>query len=315
MEGERDRMSQLPDDILLLILGKMDTFEAAKTTILSNRWKNLWRLVPNLRFHLSCIGHHVCDLEDLAIRFSHLVSRCLSHCDSAAAVHDFHLSLDVPRYSLVDDEFLDEIVEECVLYAINHDVQSISVHTNRSLTLPVSCKTLRELDLRQSYVYVPGRLSLPNLKTLYLETELCFHGKDNKMEPFSGLPELEKLTLIGSFIYGLVIKAPKLRVLEITTHSVVKEIYTPLLTSFRYESDRAWECATVNLPMLEQVYLDIHETRPWYNYRHRIHFVRMLHQFESATTVSLTLDTLRVPFSLFLLIQMYVYMHYIVMVV
>ena len=288
-------MNQLPDDILLLILGKMDTFEAVKTTILSHRWKHLWRLVPSLRFHLSC------DSKDLTIRFSHLVSRCLSHRDSAAAVHDFHLSIDVPSYCNVDDEFLDEIVEECVLYAINHDVQSVRVHTNRSLTLPVafiSCKTLRELDLRQSFlVSVLGRLSLPNLKTLYLKTELCFQGNDNEMEPFSSLPELEKLTLIGSFAYGLVIKAPKLRVLEITSRSVLKEIYTPLLTSLRYESNLAWECANVSLPMLEHVYLDIHESRPWYNYRHHIHFVKMLRQFESATTVSLTLDTLRVPFA------------------
>ncbi|XP_047971209.1 F-box/FBD/LRR-repeat protein At3g26920-like [Salvia hispanica] len=207
MEEKRDRMSQLPDDILLLILGKMDTFEVAKTTILSRRWKHLWRLVPSLRFHLSCTGHYVFDLEDLTIRFSHMVSRCLSHRDSAAAVLDFHLSLDVPSYCNVDDEFLDEIVEECVLYAINHDVQSVRVHTNGSLTLPkafISCKTLRELDLRQSYmVSVPGRLSLPNLKTLYLETELCFRGNDNKMEPFSGLPELEKLTLIDTSLIGL----------------------------------------------------------------------------------------------------------------
>ncbi|KAL1552037.1 FBD-associated F-box protein-like protein [Salvia divinorum] len=274
---EEDRISQLPDDILLLILGKIDIFQAVETTILSHRWKNLWCLLPSLRF-----------------RFSHLVSSCLSHRDTTAAVHDFHLSFDSTFY--VDRK----LVEECVLYAINHGVQSLCLHARCSLRLPeafISCKTLRELELRQLYcsVEVPGRLSLPNLKSFHLETHLAFNDDDIIMEPFSGLPELEKLTLIGYCfcIDAFVIKAPKLRVLEITTSSKVKEIHTPLLTSFRYESNYAWECANVNLPMLEQVYLGIHETMYCINFLHD-NFMKMLHQLRNATTVSLTLDTLKV---------------------
>ncbi|KAG6388241.1 hypothetical protein SASPL_153442 [Salvia splendens] len=41
--------------------------------------------------------HYVFEFKDLIIRFFNMLSRCLSHRDSAAAVHDFHLSFDVPR--------------------------------------------------------------------------------------------------------------------------------------------------------------------------------------------------------------------------
>ena len=277
---EEDKMSQLPDDILLLILDKTDIFEAVKTSILSHRWKNLWRLLPSLRFH-HCR--------------SELVSQLLSHREatSTSAVHDFHLSS-------LDTDTDTEFMEECVLYATSHGVQSLRLHSKCTITLPqafISCTTLRELQLTQlhSSVELPGRLSLPNLKTFHLETHLFFNDEHYNMEPFSGLPELEKLTIIGYCfpIDGLVIKAPKLRVLEIAESPKVKEIYTPLLTSFRYESYEAWECANVNLPMLEHVYLDIHETRYCLNFVHQ-NFVRMLHQFGNASTVFLTLDTLKV---------------------
>lgn len=78
------------------------------------------------------------------------------------------------------------------------------------------------------------------------------------------------------------------------------QIYAPLLTSFRYESDVAWECTKVKLLMLEQVYLDIYGSR--YNYRydenHSTNFFSMLHQLRNATSVSLSLNTIEVHFSI-----------------
>ncbi|KAL1551929.1 hypothetical protein AAHA92_12792 [Salvia divinorum] len=289
MEEEEDRMSQLPDDILLLILDKIGIFQAIETTILSNRWKNLWCSLPALRFHLN--------LE------TEFVSHFLSHRDAAAAVHDFHLFFDSPSpYPQFPCGIDREFIEECVIYAINHGVQSLLLRwpTYREVRLPaafLTCKTLQELELRNlpSSVQVPGRLSLPNLKTFHLETVLVFDDDHHMMEPFSGLPELEKLTLgAGYWIGGLVIKAPKLRVLEIYDYDLkVKEISAPQLTSFRYKSFNAWECAKVNLPVLEQVYLDIHETCYHQDYMHN-NFVRMLHQFGNATTVSLNVDILMI---------------------
>ncbi|KAL1552061.1 F-box/LRR-repeat protein-like protein [Salvia divinorum] len=305
-----NRISQLSDDILLLILDKIGIFQAAKITFLSKRWKNLWCSLPSLRVHLS---HRRASFETLS-NASELVSHFLSHRDAAVALRDFHLSVGIdsssPPLQFPYGGYGD-FPEECLLSATNHGVQSLRLSwpTCREQRLPaafLACKTLRELELGnlRAPVRVPGRLSLPNLKTLHLETPLVFDDDRHGMEPFSGLPELEKLTLVRDCVnlsiirdergkdillsktgrtYSLdhltnrtkgkdeervadwtdgpvVIKSPKLRVLEIVSHFQVKEVSAPLLTSFRYKSTRPLECA----------------------------------KFGNATTVSLTLDTLEI---------------------
>jgi hypothetical protein len=45
-----DRISELPDDLLITILGHLDTRSSAATSVLSRRWQHLWKSVPKLRF-------------------------------------------------------------------------------------------------------------------------------------------------------------------------------------------------------------------------------------------------------------------------
>ena len=46
-----DRISALPDDLLVLILLRLDTTaEAVRTSVLSHRWRPVWKLLPELRF-------------------------------------------------------------------------------------------------------------------------------------------------------------------------------------------------------------------------------------------------------------------------
>ncbi|KAJ8628461.1 hypothetical protein MRB53_021768 [Persea americana] len=48
--GDTNRISSLPESILLHILSFMDTNDAVRTGILSKSWRHLWTSVPNLNF-------------------------------------------------------------------------------------------------------------------------------------------------------------------------------------------------------------------------------------------------------------------------
>ncbi|CAN6170622.1 unnamed protein product [Urochloa humidicola] len=58
--GGGDLLSALPDDVLVLILLRLGTTaEAARTSALSRRWRRVWVLLPELRFHLAPDGHRI----------------------------------------------------------------------------------------------------------------------------------------------------------------------------------------------------------------------------------------------------------------
>lgn len=68
----RDRISELPDDVLMGILSFLPPEEAVlKTSFLCHRWKHLWESLPVSGFNfrvpmpVSCRGGHVKNLKDI----------------------------------------------------------------------------------------------------------------------------------------------------------------------------------------------------------------------------------------------------------
>jgi len=47
-----DQISKLPDNVLVMILKEMLTEDAVKTSVLSKRWKTVWKQVPYVLFDM-----------------------------------------------------------------------------------------------------------------------------------------------------------------------------------------------------------------------------------------------------------------------
>ncbi|CAL0318650.1 unnamed protein product [Lupinus luteus] len=156
-ESERDindidRLSDLPDFVLLHIMEFMDIKDVVQTCILSKRWKNLWKSMTNLTLHCLDDGRtytRVSPLEDTdqtcILSFSKFVSRILS--DRDGSLHLQHLDFahrDTPEITLL------EVME----YAASHNVQQfrfpVEFYPPHTFELPLSilcCRSLTFLKL------------------------------------------------------------------------------------------------------------------------------------------------------------------------
>ena len=65
-----DRISKLPDSVILHILALLPTVEVIRTSLISKRWRHLWNSVPALEF---------CDVGVEEQKFYNFVNECLEH--------------------------------------------------------------------------------------------------------------------------------------------------------------------------------------------------------------------------------------------
>ncbi|XP_039684237.1 F-box/FBD/LRR-repeat protein At5g56420 [Medicago truncatula] len=138
---EVDRISSLPDDILIQILSSLPTKQAFLTSILSKRWKHLWFFVPVIDFTKT--KHSDSRLFD---KFVDSIL-CLRKAAGNNSIHSF----------IWDDEH------------ISHNWATITPKLSNTI---LTCTTLVVLKLSYLYMgpafcYYP--IILPSLKTLHLK--------------------------------------------------------------------------------------------------------------------------------------------------
>ena len=107
-EKERDRLSELPDCILLYIMKFMNTKYAVQTCILSKRWKNLWKRLIVLTFY-------PWDFRRV-VNFKQFVSKVLSCRNGSISL----LNLCILAHSKTISKLLNRIMK----YVVLHDVQT-----------------------------------------------------------------------------------------------------------------------------------------------------------------------------------------------
>ncbi|CAA7025383.1 unnamed protein product [Microthlaspi erraticum] len=237
-----DIISQLSDDVLLRILSFVPTKDVVATSLLSKKWRSLWKLVPKLVYDNS---NHIGENRI----FSQFVYRSL--LSNKAPVLDcfhFHLNL-VSDCASVDIGLWMEI-------AVTRHVRDLkfSIYSSkdaRSVSLPSSLYTSNTLETLRLCDFVllnvPVNVYLPSLKSLRLELvdylddptlprllsgcpnleELVVgrHGLDKTMDATVLLPSLRRLTLSDKITTSgtgcrYVIDVPSLKYLNITENVV-----------------------------------------------------------------------------------------------
>ncbi|MED6132579.1 hypothetical protein PIB30_020225 [Stylosanthes scabra] len=243
-DNEEDRLSALPDCVLLHVLSFVNAKHAVQTCVLSRRWKNLWKLLSTLVLHSS----HFWTFKD----FTKFVSALLTRRDASSAV----FNLDFERLGSVEPHVLKRIVN----YAISHNAI-------------FSCKTLTSLKLSVSprdHIYgstlFPTSLNLTALTSLHLQHfTFCASGGSagDRTEPFSGCERLSDLVIDHCTVKdakALCISNRTLVNLTVRSNQSKDfykiELSTSKLRSFRFSGIPYQQICGSDVPSIEDVDID-----------------------------------------------------------
>ncbi|MFS8019369.1 putative F-box domain, leucine-rich repeat domain superfamily, F-box-like domain superfamily [Helianthus anomalus] len=252
MNMEGDRLSSLPDDLILKILSFIDTKHAIRTSVLSSRWRYIWTSTPRLDFSTR-------DFRTLA-KFSKFVTGVLSGRKNQIDVSSVKFIL-IGRAS---QSFIKRILNKVLNYALSHNVQQLNItcrHGCESLLSRFSSQSLKHLTLigltfKNSITTPPtwDMLALTTLTlfcvTLYADNAGESAGLFSNCANLKNLtlnscrmewgrfnichPRLSNLTLENSHEGGDVV-ALQLKNLTIRNSRGIHQISVPNLASLRYE--------------------------------------------------------------------------------
>ncbi|XWS65567.1 hypothetical protein CRYUN_Cryun05aG0124800 [Craigia yunnanensis] len=314
-DGE-DRISNLNDDLLHKIMSFLNTKHAVQTSVLSKRWKFLWRTLPYLDFSIETfpfegfVDEGEIEIDVAMDSLSNFITQVLFRRRPTNLVTVCVHSHIFEHYGF--------LVEGLICYAVEQNVQQLSVHSysNSPFLLPenfFTCQSLTALDF-QSYVYadhyiiLPKFLALPALKSLRLGG-FSMTGPNFDPRLFSGCPNLENLELFEIFVgehKNLCVKALNLKYLELSfleasfVHGVRGEIYrckvvidAPKLTTFKYHGYAPIVCSTDNLPSLDDVYFYIYHSEHKEE-EYALQLINTCKEFRHAKSLTLSSSTVEV---------------------
>ncbi|CAJ2639215.1 unnamed protein product [Trifolium pratense] len=271
-QDEEDRLSDLPDSVILHILSFLNTKQAHQTLILSTRWKNIAKQLPILRLRSS-------DFKSLMTfgnlmshspkRFGNLVYEVLSLRDHSTILH----TLDLLEFNdFIEPDSIKSIVE----YAVSHDIQllrtSITCDLQQFPPCLFSSQTLTSLDLCvhgdiiiHSKILFPNSLNMPALTTLTLRSFYFCAGDDGCAEPFSAFSKLSTLMIQDCKLLdteSLCISSTTLVNLtvdecEYYRHSYKCKLSTPSLCNLNYICTLNQKLYCSDLRSLKHVYIDV----------------------------------------------------------
>ncbi|KAK6143909.1 hypothetical protein DH2020_024257 [Rehmannia glutinosa] len=190
--SEIDRLSELPDSILIRILSFLPTKLSVATTILGRRWRFLWAHVPNFDFDGETHS------PESTMNFSDTINRVML-LSKVQTINTFRL--------YCSDKCRECEIETWLAAAIARNVQKfdlyIRCHDGFFAGLPrcvFTCKTLVDLRLHGcdlGFICCGLIISLPSLRKLQFSSVQFGCSDEALPRLFSGCPVLEELIIDG----------------------------------------------------------------------------------------------------------------------
>ncbi|CAL9220320.1 unnamed protein product [Arabidopsis halleri] len=200
-----DRISALPDDLLLHILCLIPTKDAVTTMVLSKRWRSVWTMLPKLDYTENSEGE-----------------KCVwNFLDKSLQLHRAP-SLERLRIDLGQQCPVDVGVGKWVLNAVDRCVRELLlkirfIPTADPTSLPKSlytCKALVKLSLCGAILIdVPSSACLPSLESLVL-AKVMYKDQDSHVKLLSSCPVLRYLLVCrnkSDNVTRFIVKLPSLR--------------------------------------------------------------------------------------------------------
>ncbi|CAA0357175.1 unnamed protein product [Arabidopsis thaliana] len=188
-----DRISDLPDALLLHILSSLPTENAIATSVLSRRWRSLWTMLPKLKFDSNFNPVFDDDNIDPSV-FSENVYKSLS-LHKAPVLESLHLSFEGRTDSLHVGIWIATAfargVRKLVLDSFYQEEQTVTLPSvlfsyNDSLEI-LKLKCAIDLDF-------PSRVCLKSLRKLYLD-QVHFKDEESVCNLLCGCPSLQDLVV------------------------------------------------------------------------------------------------------------------------
>ncbi|KAF2543921.1 hypothetical protein F2Q68_00030640 [Brassica cretica] len=214
-----DKISQLPDELLLKVLLPLPTKVAANTSILSKRWEFLWMWLPKLEYDHSM--------------------------DERKSLIDF-ITLNMPQHRAPVIESL----------RLNFSYGYKGSVTREDIRMWVAIAVTRFLRVTYADQKSLHRLlsSCPVLEDLFVKHNGC---ESEHLEKFSVIvPSLQRLTLKtcrGSFFQALVMNTPSLKYFKFRDYTCEHDDFSDIDFDFDYNG---YSFYSDDMPKLEEMEVD-----------------------------------------------------------
>ncbi|XP_059312762.1 putative F-box/FBD/LRR-repeat protein At4g00315 [Lycium ferocissimum] len=215
--GRQDIISNLPIEIIRQIHSLLPLKDAARISILSHLWRNIWVSNPNIHLDETDFGANFYKYSDtdkdkrdafLIYLQKSLVNR--HKCEYDCAVDTLYLRITVEDSI---DEFL---VENWIDFALQNKVKTLRLILRTTYSewfelcnIEFIAATLVELKLEYCEI-IDCSFMLPSLKSLFLD-DVCIDDDDFN-DLIAGCPRIEKLEIVcPATVCTMVLSNPRLK--------------------------------------------------------------------------------------------------------